>query len=293
MPHHSLVLPAAAFVLSLTTLAAQPPAQGAQPPQGQAAAQGRGARQGMPRDRVERPQGTSSISGRVLAADSGRPIKRARISVAGTAAAGGRGGTTAVTDDQGRYSVSTLAAGNYTVSASKSGFVDAIYGQRRPLQPGIPVQLGDAQAIANIDLRLTRGGVITGRIADEDGEPLARALVTVQRYSYQGGQRQLQPVGGDVETFRIVRPHSVRRARRLDQRALLLDVSHCFRQPRLVIVYDTGAAGEARLCRHLCGEPGVAPADHEHALAEFDARHRYRERFAERRFAEEPHPFVI
>lgn len=197
MPHHSLVLPAAAFVLSLTTLAAQPPAQGAQPPQGQAAAQGRGARQGMPRDRVERPQGTSSISGRVLAADSGRPIKRARISVAGTAAAGGRGGTTAVTDYQGRYSVSTLAAGNYTVSASKSGFVDAIYGQRRPLQPGIPVQLGDAQAIANIDLRLTRGGVITGRIADEDGEPLARALVTVQRYSYQGGQRQLQPVGGD------------------------------------------------------------------------------------------------
>ncbi len=195
MRHTSLVPLAAAIVLSLSTLAAQQPA--AQPPQGQAGAQGRGARQGMPRDRVQRPQGTSSISGRVLAADSGRPVKRARISVTGAVAAGGRGGATALTDDQGRYTIGTLAAGNYNVTASKSGFVDAIYGQRRPLQPGTPVQLGDAQAIANIDLRLTRGGVITGRIADEDGEPLARALVTVQRYSYQGGQRQLQPVGGD------------------------------------------------------------------------------------------------
>jgi hypothetical protein len=59
------------------------------------------------------------------------------------------------------------------------------------------VQLADGQAAANIDLRLTRGGVITGHVADEDGEALPRALVTVQRYQYVRGERQLQPVGGD------------------------------------------------------------------------------------------------
>ena len=32
---------------------------------------------------------------------------------------------------------------------------------------------------------------------DEDGEALPRALVTVQRYQYVGGERQLTPAGGD------------------------------------------------------------------------------------------------
>lgn len=174
--------------------AQQAPPQSGGPPAGQTAGQGRGGqRQGMPRDRAQTPQGSGSISGRVVAADTGRPVKRARV----TASGGGRGGRTATTDDQGRYRIAELGAGNYTVSASKSGFVDAIFGQRRPLQPGTPVQLADAQAAADIDLRLTRGGVITGRLADEDGDPLPRALVTVLRYQYVRGDRQLQPVGGD------------------------------------------------------------------------------------------------
>jgi len=189
---------AAALAIALSTTAAQqqpPPAQGTQQQgQGQGRGQGRGAgRQDTPRDRPQVPQGTSTITGRVLTADSGRPVKRARVFVSG----GGRGANTTTTDDQGRYSIASLAAGNYTVTASKAGFVDAVYGQRRPLQPGTPVQVADGQAVGAIDLRLTRGGVITGHVADEDGEPLTRALVTVQRYQYVRGERQLTPAGGD------------------------------------------------------------------------------------------------
>lgn len=166
----------------------QPPPQG--PPQGQG---GRGQRQAPSRDRAPLPQGAGSISGRVLTADTGRPVKRARVTVAG----GSRGGRTTTTDDQGRHQIADLSAGTYTVTGSKSGFVDAVYGQRRPQQPGTPLTLADAQAAADIDLRLTRGGVITGRVLDEDGEALARALVTVQRYQYVRGERQLTPAGGD------------------------------------------------------------------------------------------------
>ena len=158
--------------------------------------QGRAVRQPA-RDRAVLPKGTATISGRVLAADSGRPVKRARVAVTGAAAGGGRGGGLATTDDQGRYTVADLAAGSYSVTAAKSGFVDAVYGQRRPLQPGQPLQIADGQTASNVDLRLTRGGVITGRIVDEDGEALARALVTVQRYQYIRGERQLTPAGGD------------------------------------------------------------------------------------------------
>ena len=136
---------------------------------------------------------TAGIAGRVRTADTGRPVKHARVTVS----AGGRQSRATTTDDQGRFRLTELTAGSYTVTASRTGFVDAVYGQRRPLQPGTPVQLADGQEIATIDLRLVRGGVITGRVLDEDGEPLARAIVTVQRYQYIRGERQLSPAGGD------------------------------------------------------------------------------------------------
>lgn len=185
---------AALLALTVGSGFAQQPSQpptSAPPAQGQARGGGQGPAQ--PRDRVQVTPGTAAISGRVLTADTGRPIKRARVAISG----GGRGGRTAITDEQGRYRVAELAAGTYTVTASKTGFVDAIFGQRRPQQPGTPIALVDAQDAANVDLRLTRGGVITGHVFDEDGEPLARAVVTAQRYQYVRGERQLTPAGGD------------------------------------------------------------------------------------------------
>jgi protocatechuate 3,4-dioxygenase beta subunit len=184
-------------------------AQQQPPPQGQTSQSGRqgrgGAGQGAagqgvpqgaepPRDtKTTTAPATSSITGRVVTADTGRPLKRAQVMISGT----GRGGRGATTDDQGVYSITSLSAGSYTVSASKNGFVDAIYGQRRPLQPGTPIQLLDNQQATNIDLRLIRGGVITGRVLDEDGEPLMRAVVSIQRYQYLQGNRQLTPAGAD------------------------------------------------------------------------------------------------
>jgi hypothetical protein len=44
---------------------------------------------------------------------------------------------------------------------------------------------------------LQRGGVITGHVADEDGQPLAQAVVTVHRQVYVQGERQLVPAGID------------------------------------------------------------------------------------------------
>src|SRR5829696_3076664 len=187
-----LSLLAGILALGLAQQQAPPGAPPAQP-QGQGGRSAQRQAQGQARDRAQVPQGTASISGRVLTADTGRPVKRATVTVAG----GGRGGRTTTTDDQGRYQVAELGAANYSITASKNGFVDAIFGQRRPLQAGTPVTLVEAQAAANIDLRLTRGGVITGHVLDEDGEPLARALVTVQRYQYVQGERQLRPAGAD------------------------------------------------------------------------------------------------
>src|SRR5262249_23475436 len=134
------------LALGFASAGAWTPAQAQrQPPQGQT--QGRAGNQQQARDRTQTPQGTAVIAGRVVAADTGRTVKRARVSVAGSG-----GMRTMLTDDQGRYQITELAAGSYVVSAAKAGFVDGVYGQRRPLQPGTPVVLADAQSAANIDV---------------------------------------------------------------------------------------------------------------------------------------------
>src|SRR5512142_2418217 len=105
------------------------------------------------------PTPTGRISDRVIAGDNGRPVKRARVFINAAELSGGRG---ALTDDQGVFDFTELPAGRYTVTASKSGFVSLAYGQRRPLQAGIPLQLLEGQQLKGIDFRLPRGSVIAG-----------------------------------------------------------------------------------------------------------------------------------
>ena len=150
------------------------------------------------------PTPAGRITGRVLAADNGRPIRRARVFVSATELPGGRG---AMTDDQGVYDITELPAGRYTVTVSKSGFVSLAYGQRRPLQSGTPLQLLDNQQLKGVDFRLPRGSVIAGTIVDEVGDPMPGVTVRVMRYQYLQGDRRLAPAGGgqtdDKGQFRV------------------------------------------------------------------------------------------
>ncbi len=190
------------LVFAASLLAQGPPPQPQGPaPQGQVQGPGRGQgrgqggggqRGGRPQRDVVAQQGTGVIAGKVVTADTGRPLKRARIVVSG----GGRPHV-ASTDEQGRYRITGLPAGSYTVTAAKSGFVDGAFGQRRSLRTGAAVELTDGEQATNVDLKLARGGVVTGRVLDEEGEPLARAVVTVLRQQYVRGEKQLTAAGGD------------------------------------------------------------------------------------------------
>ena len=132
------------------------------------------------------------ITGRVIAADTGRPIRRARVFLSGTGVPGGRG---SLTDDEGRFELTELPEGRYSLTAGKTGFITLSYGQRRPLQAGIPIQLADGQQLTGVDFGLPRGSVIAGHVYDESGDPLPGASVRVMRYEYAQGNRQLVPAG--------------------------------------------------------------------------------------------------
>jgi hypothetical protein len=149
-------------------------------------------------------QPSATIAGRVVSADNGRPVRRARVSVTAAELPGGRA---VLTDDLGMFQLIELPAGRYTLSASKSGFVSLSYGQRRPLQPGTPLQVADGQQIADLQILLPRGSVIAGHVYDETGDALPGVVVRVLRYQYQQGERRLVAAGttqtNDLGEYRV------------------------------------------------------------------------------------------
>src|SRR5258706_2885 len=166
--------------------------------------------QGLPNGqppRDTRPAtGRSTIRGRVLTADSGQPMRRAAVRITATELRVPRSG---LTDADGRYEFRELPAGRYSVTVSKAAFVTWSFGQTQPSAPGKPLVLTDGQVADNVDVRLPRGAVITGRITDEFGEPVTNASVMLLRQQFIRGQRRLMPGGGgntqtnDIGEYRI------------------------------------------------------------------------------------------
>jgi protocatechuate 3,4-dioxygenase beta subunit len=135
--------------------------------------------------------GTSSLAGLVTSDDTSRqPIRRARVNLNSNDGAVLR---TTTTDDAGRYSFASLPANRYTLAVTKPGYVRMTYGAKRADRPGTPVTLGDGQQLKNLDMALTRGAIITGRVLDETGQPAFGVSVRLLQYRIVQGERVLAP----------------------------------------------------------------------------------------------------
>ncbi|MGQ0737420.1 MAG: MSCRAMM family protein [Acidobacteriota bacterium] len=152
----------------------------------------------------EPEQGTAILRGYVVAADTGSPLRRAMVRATSQ---DGRGGGLTTTDAQGRFEIAGLAAGRYSLSVSKAGYVTMAYGQRRADQQGTTLEILDRQVVEKIAFSLPRGGVIAGTVTDEFGDPIAGAQVSALRYRYVNGARRLQSSGtattDDQGSFRV------------------------------------------------------------------------------------------
>jgi protocatechuate 3,4-dioxygenase beta subunit len=163
-------------------------------------------RQLPPRDRREpEAKGAAEIRGRIVAAENANPLRRVQVRLMASEL---RMPRLATTDADGRYVFRELPAGRYTVNASKPGYVSLQYGQRRPFEQGRPIELVDKQVVDKVDFSLPRGGVLTGRIVDEFGDPVSDVAVSAMQLRYMGGRRRpvnagRQSVTDDLGQFRI------------------------------------------------------------------------------------------
>ena len=147
---------------------------------------------GPPRDRLPPPRvGTSTLKGRVVDGVTGVPVARARVRI------GVR--PLVVTDASGTFVFAGLPAGQYTLSVEKVGYRSAAYPLRgRGMRPtSKPLILPDGQTVDGINVPLYRGGVITGRVVDANGDPLESVQIRGLKVpaGARGGRR---PVPGNT-----------------------------------------------------------------------------------------------
>src|ERR1017187_3792473 len=149
------------------------------------------------------------LEGKVLNSVTGEPVRKAQVDLLNKSAPPkGKpellGAGSAVTDAAGRFEFTALAPGGYGLAAFRGGFASPnVHGESKFLN----VTLASGEEKRDIVIRLTPLGVITGRILDEDGDPIRQIQVQTMVYRYTAAGRQLSPRGSatsnDLGEYRI------------------------------------------------------------------------------------------
>lgn len=137
--------------------------------------------------------GTATISGRVTL--NGKPARGIKVSLVPGPYGGVQRQSTRA-DDEGRYEFTALAAGRYGLVAASYVHTSVEYWQSSS-RPFKLCTVLNGEKLANQDLTLVQGGVITGRITDADGKPLIQEAVQITYVDEQGKQESYPNYGGN------------------------------------------------------------------------------------------------
>src|SRR2546425_8172078 len=119
------------------------------------------------------------VSGRVVDAESHSPIAGARVVLFPAEQMlppGATGPQQAMTDVNGQFVCDAVAPGRYRIDAQKIGFAPLADASNSSV-----LEVTAGHALTGLELRLKKGGAITGRIVDAGGEPLPWIMVSALR----------------------------------------------------------------------------------------------------------------
>lgn len=145
------------------------------------------------------PEPSSAIvAGRVIDATSGRPVAGAIVTPAGSAVVSGPtniGPARVLTNANGNFVLRGLAKGSLVLTATRGGYVNATYGQRRPGGSAQPIPIEAGERITDLEIRVWKFGSIAGTILDEAGDPGIGTRVQALQKTFVGGRRRFTVAG--------------------------------------------------------------------------------------------------
>jgi len=128
----------------------------------------------------EKQPATCSVTGQVVTAAEGAPLKSSRVALIQQDASSHPRAFSATTDSDGRFEIKKVTPERYSFFATHAGYISQQY-QSRGMNGGTALTLVPGQEVDGALFRLVRGAVIIGRIVDESGEPMAKIGVTALR----------------------------------------------------------------------------------------------------------------
>jgi hypothetical protein len=146
-------------------------------------------------------EGDGTIEGVVRHGQTGKPLRNAEVVIRERSDSGvsGLAQTRAFTDETGRFVFHGVDPGSYDVQAWKAGFL-ALGTDSMPMGiGGSSISVRDRERVGPLAIRLQPQAVLSGRVTNLEGEPLAGVSVEVWRY---------RPVNGKQAPFHVVGTHT-------------------------------------------------------------------------------------
>ena len=120
----------------------------------------------------------SSIAGVIVKEPGSEPLKKVLVQVVAENQKEG-GNYAATTDADGHFQIENVVPGRYRVFFERTGFVEV---NSRGLKVDVNVfTIRAGQALQGLLFRMLPTAVITGRITDEDGDPMSEVRVVAQK----------------------------------------------------------------------------------------------------------------
>ncbi len=149
------------------------------------------------------PDSSCVVSGRVVVAADGSPLKSAKVTMVPERREQKEQLYAATTDSDGRFLLKDIVPGRYRFASSHTGFVTQSY-KAKGADEGALLWLRPGEQVSDVLFRMMASGVVTGRLTNEDGEPMVYAqVIALQEPSEEAlededtppsGKRQLQTV---------------------------------------------------------------------------------------------------
>jgi hypothetical protein len=139
------------------------------------------------------PAGAGLIIGRVVDGLTDSPLASAVVTISGPSAP--TTGNAVVVDSRGRFVFRGLAAGRYSLTAQRTGYMSGAYGRLRFDGAGQPLDLSDGARMTNVEIRVWPYASISGTVIDETGEPLVGVYIYPFERNYLAGRPSLTTRG--------------------------------------------------------------------------------------------------
>lgn len=127
-----------------------------------------------------------TVSGKVVNSVTGEAVKKAVVSLR---SATGQNTAATVSDQSGKFHFDNVTPDRYTATAQAAGYSEIMRST------GKPIVVAAQQEVEDVEVRIPPLTAISGKVLDENGQPMAEVNVMAMRYIYTGNGKRLQQTG--------------------------------------------------------------------------------------------------